>query len=196
LTVYQALMQNQAIMRVMDDFETPRLRVRHWHANFDDGPRLQALHHDLAGMLTPDVLHHLPPPLQITDAPDAIAKWITDRDTESDVFTIRAQTSETLLGLLILAEFQQPDGPHDIHDIHLGFMFAQSAWGKGYASELIAGLVQWAREQPRPIHLLGGVAKTNPASARVLQKAGFTRVAERSDDETDMFGMLSSSATK
>jgi RimJ/RimL family protein N-acetyltransferase len=170
------------------EFETSRLRVHHWRASLDDGPRLKTLHLELAEMLTPDVLQHLPPPLQITNAPNAIAKWVLARDAESDVFAVREQNSETLLGLLILVEFQEPGGTLDIH---LGFLFAQTAWGKGYASELITGLVQRANTQSRPIQLLGGVAKTNPASARVLQKAGFERRAELSDDETDMFGMQS-----
>jgi len=175
-------------------FETSRLSVRPWRDDLDNDPRRENLYKELAAILTPDVLRHLPEPLQITDAPDAITRWVADRDAESDVYTVHAQGPDTLLGLLILVEFPEPDAGGTRHTIHLGFLFAENQWGKGYASELIDGLVHWTQNRNHRVQLLGGVAKDNPASARVLQKAGFVRIAEMSDDETDMFGMQSEAA--
>ena len=172
-------------------FDTARLKVRPWRDCVDDAACLENLQAELTTILTPQVLRHLPVPLQITDAADAVAQWITDRNAESDVYTVRAQESDALLGLLILVEFPEPDAGGMRHMIHLGYMFAKSDWGKGYASELIDGLVHWIQVQNRPVQILGGVAKGNPASARVLQKAGFERIAEMSDNETDMFGLQS-----
>lgn len=69
----------------------------------------------------------------------------------------------------------------------LGNSLGQSAWGKGYASELLAGLVLHVPKTG--FRLLGGVGRENPASAHVLRKTGFQIVPELSDTETEMFGI-------
>ena len=169
-------------------FDTARLQVRNWRGSLDDGLRQQQLCEEFLPVLTADVLQHLPPPLQLSGQPDEIAKWVQDRAAESNVFTIRTNDRNALVGLLILAEFPADD--HGPSSLHLGFLFAQNAWGQGYASELVEGLVQWADNRGTPTQLLGGVEKSNPASARVLQKCGFEKVADMSGEETDMFGRL------
>jgi ribosomal-protein-alanine N-acetyltransferase len=59
--------------------------------------------------------------------------------------------------------------------------------GKGYASELLVGLVLHVPKTG--LRLLGGVGRENPASAQVLRKTGFHVVQELSDTETEMFGI-------
>ena len=60
----------------------------------------------------------------------------------------------------------------------IGYMFAQSAWGKWYASELVLGLVATLRAAGFK-YAFGGVADQNPASARVLEKAGFEAISNQ-----------------
>ena len=78
--------------------------------------------------------------------------------------------------------------PADEKRCHIGYLLAEPTWGKGYATELVTGLVEALRSEA-PMTLLGGVDTKNPASARVLEKAGFRLSAELSDDETSIFAL-------
>lgn len=157
-------------------YTTDRLTVCHWGDALGHPQARVRLEQDLLPILTPAVLAHLPPSLQTEQTPGAINKWVNNRSQESDVYTISKTTSGQLIGLLILADPQNP------HQIHLGYLLAESAWGQGYASEILQRLV--AQFTHRPVQLMGGVVRDNPASARVLEKAGFHQVAEQSDDNT------------
>ena len=105
-------------------------------------------------------------------------QWIGARDAESDIYLIREKGTDALIGLMFLT-------PSFNNDIHLGYLLGQSAWGKGYASELLAGLMLHVPKTG--FRLLGAVGRENPASAHVLRKTGFHIVPELSDRETEMF---------
>jgi RimJ/RimL family protein N-acetyltransferase len=169
-----------------DGFATERLDVARWTACLRDGSRRAELIDEVAPILTPRVLHHLPEHFQLSGAAQAVAGWIDARDAESDVFKVRERSSSGLLGLLILASFPEPDAKTQIH---VGYLLAERAWGKGFATELLEGLVRWQRRHSRPVELLAGLERTNLASARVLRKAGFTRRPELTRGETEFFGL-------
>lgn len=167
-------------------FETARMVVQNWEEILCDEAQRSVLITNLKGVLTPTVLQHLPEPLQISDTQTAINDWITERVRESDVQLVRDRVDDRLLGLLILAEFTELEAPTTVH---LGYLFSESAWGKGYATELIAGLVTWYKDEGRSVQLLGGVETDNIPSAKVLQKNGFELVEELSNLTTEMFGL-------
>ena len=108
------------------------------------------------------------------------SQWIDARDAESDIYLIREIGTYAFIGLMFLT-------PPFNNDIHLGYLLGQSTWGRGYASELIAGLVPHVPKNG--FCLLGGVGCKNLASAHVLRKTGFQLVPELSDTETEMFGI-------
>ena len=56
--------------------------------------------------------------------------------------------------------------------LRLGYMLAESSWGKGLASELVRGVVEWC-ENKDVASVTGGVERDNIASRRVLEKCGF-----------------------
>lgn len=168
-------------------FKTERMQINTWAECLNDAHQRQKLIAELAAVLTPPVLRHLPEPLQLSDGQQAIDDWISARAAESDVMTIRDQANSDLLGLLILAEFSDPDA---VTTVHLGYLFAETAWGKGCATELLSGLIDWYRARARPVQLLGGVELGNAASARVLQKNGFEKAADLSGATTDMFRLV------
>lgn len=150
-------------------FETKRLLVRAWK------PSDHSIEAELKALLTPMVLAHLPPKLQVVSSPN---EWIRARAAESDVLLALQKNDRTLLGLVLLARIE--------NDIHLGYLLAESAWGQGYATELVKGL--------RPALALGGaqrvvgsVGKDNPASARVLEKAGFREETGSSCEDTKQY---------
>lgn len=140
------------------EFETERLRIRGWSGAHPASA--------LRPVLTPAVLAHLPSSLQ-EPGPE---RWISARLSESEVLAVIAE--DTLIGVVILAG-QDP--------VHLGYLLAEAAWGKGYARELVRGLVS---AMPKAT-LHAGVARDNPASARVLEKAGFNVL--EADSEMAMY---------
>ena len=148
-----------------------------------DGAR-DRLKTELDPMLDERVLNHLPPSLQRPEGERAVERWMEAVEADSLVHSVRQRKGSELLGLLILAPFRETD---NVRTIHLGYLFTIEAWGKGYATELINGLVDWCAGQPGSWRLVGGVERDNPASAAVLRKAGFERSADLSTDETDTF---------
>ena len=58
--------------------------------------------------------------------------------------------------------------------LEVGYWFARSAWGQGFASELVKASLDFARE--RGVDLVSAFARPeNGASCRVLEKAGFRK---------------------
>ena len=74
-------------------------------------------------------------------------------------------------------------------DVRLGYLIAESAWGKGLASELIGGFVEWCREQTI-VSIEGGVGRENQASQRVLEKNGFELVTPTDPMQGELFFRL------
>ena len=150
-------------------YPTDRLLIDDWTPHLRDEVRRSALEKGLGEILTPAVLAHLPHPLQLGPRHN-VSDWIDARAAEAEVHLVTMTTTGSLAGLLILAPF---DG--EPPDIHIGYLFAEEVWGKGLATEMLLGLVGAA---PRPVRLLAGVEAGNPASARVLEKAGFAKPGE------------------
>jgi len=170
---------------MLGDFDTDRLSIRNWSVLLDDPVRRPILNDALATALTGPVLAHLPDQLQMTDPAREIAGWIDARAAESVGYTVHTRHDDTLLGLLMLVEIAEDYGSRAWH---LGYLLAQWAWGQGYASEMVVGLVDACRAAG-PMRLIGGVGHGNPASARVLEKAGFQRDVAASLDGTDLYAL-------
>ena len=165
-------------MTLFQKFETERLSVAHWADIIAVPVARRRLATQLPDLLAPDVIAHLPPFFDLTD--QNVDQWIDARDAESDIYLIRETGTDAIIGLMFLT-------PPFNNDIHLGYLLGQAAWGKGYASELLSGLVLHIPKIG--FRLLGGVGRENPASVHVLQKTGFQLVPELSDTKTEMFGI-------
>ncbi|MFC7176520.1 GNAT family N-acetyltransferase [Halosegnis marinus] len=59
----------------------------------------------------------------------------------------------------------------------LGYFLDPGAWGNGYATAAVELVTTHAFRERRYEKVVAGVYATNPASARVLEKAGFEREA-------------------
>ena len=55
----------------------------------------------------------------------------------------------------------------------VGYVLAPEVWGRGYASEAVAAMVDAAFSLTHVIEINASVRVENPASRRVLEKAGF-----------------------
>lgn len=170
--------------QVRFEFMTTRLSVCPWTAELSDPKRRAMIEAELKELLVPEVLEFLPESLALTGGENAIGTWIEERVALAQVCTARARADGALLGLLFAFQRDADDGREAA--LNLGYMFKISAWGHGFASELVAGFVSALPDIGTP-QVLAGVARGNEASARVLAKNGFKPVAELSGEDLDMF---------
>jgi RimJ/RimL family protein N-acetyltransferase len=75
-----------------------------------------------------------------------------------------------VVGFIILFEIDH--GVADGAEVRLGYVLAESAWGRGLASELVHGFVEWCRKAD-VARIVGGVDRDNVPSRRVMEKNGF-----------------------
>ena len=115
-------------------------------------------------------------PVPVPDTPDRIAARFTsdlDHWARHGVgrWCVRAAGQPVgLCGLTHRAGFP---------GLNLSYHLSPDHWGKGWASLLAAGMVGLcAAWNDGPDHLHALVRAANPASARVIEKAGFRRTAE------------------
>jgi ribosomal-protein-alanine N-acetyltransferase len=157
-------------------FETSRLVVDEWHRWAKHGRSDSSLLHVIPSIMTEPVTRSLPSHWQGAYDVDRARGWIAERDREGPTLMVADRSTGEALGLLILHELEADD--EEGVDIRLGYMLAERAWGRGLASELVAGFVDWCRSQGGIRSIAGGVAHDNPASIRVLEKNGFRPLRE------------------
>jgi RimJ/RimL family protein N-acetyltransferase len=68
-----------------------------------------------------------------------------------------------------------PHIDHAAREAELGYLVAPSARGRGYATELLRLLTDWAFEQAGVLRATLVIDVENPASARVAERAGYVR---------------------
>lgn len=74
-------------------------------------------------------------------------------------------------------------GPDPQGDAELGYGLNPSAWGRGFASEMLLALVSWGRAQKGVRRVTAKTRPDNHASIRVLEKSGFARIGTARDPE-------------
>lgn len=68
-------------------------------------------------------------------------------------------------------------------ETHVGYLIAQSHWGKGIMSEALRQFLELVEHRP----LMAHVASSNTGSRRVLEKCGFVLIDERESPETERY---------
>lgn len=136
---------------------------------------------EVAMVLTATTTRSLPTEWQGDFTVERSNDWIRARDAESATLLAVHRSSNATIGLMILFESSAEETTGI--DLRLGYVLAESTWGRGLASELVEGLVAWSRSQPSIRSIAGGVAVQNQASIRVLRKNGFTPTAETANGE-------------
>ncbi len=158
-------------------FQTARLSVEGWREALATGAGRAALAERMVDILTPDVTEMLPPKWQPLGSLDEALEWLDARAAEGDCFTVKTKDDDRIVGCLV-AYAETAESDPALLDLRIGYLFAREAWGHGYASELIAGLVDWCEAAGDIRTLIGGVEEDNTASIRVLEKNGFRIVPE------------------
>jgi RimJ/RimL family protein N-acetyltransferase len=142
------------------ELRTARLTLRPLaHA---DAPGLASLADDIevARMLT-----SFPHPYTLADAEDLIRRS-QDADPAAEVMWAIELPGEGAIGTLGF----DPDG---VLADEVGYWIGRPYWGRGYVSEALAAGLAWARRPWGRRCMTARHFIDNPASARVLAKAGF-----------------------
>jgi RimJ/RimL family protein N-acetyltransferase len=144
--------------------ETDRLRLRRFHLT--DAARIQelaSLKEVAQGTL------RLPHPYP----DDAAEVWIKSQEQEYETgtsvnFAITLIADALLIGAIgldIVAEHRHA---------RMGYWLGKPNWGKGYATEAVKAVLAYGFTQRGLHRIYAGHFSNNPASGRVLQKAGMT----------------------
>ncbi len=158
-------------------FHTARLSVESWTEALSDADRRAALAERMVEIMTPEVAQALPPKWQPLASFDEALEWLEARAAEGDCFTVKTKDNDCIVGCLV-AYAETAESDPALLDLRIGYLFAREAWGHGFASELIAGLVDWCVTAGDIRTLIGGVEEDNVASIRVLEKNGFRLVPD------------------
>lgn len=150
------------------EFETSRLRVEEWHTRASRTNLVEFV----MRLLTPEVTKALPPSWHGSYDRERAEAWIAERDEESAVLLVSEIATNKPVGLVLLGE-NRTKGDGASRDVRLGYLLAEDAWGRGFASEIVGGFVAWCETRDSIRSILAGVSVDNEASKRVLLKNGF-----------------------
>jgi len=79
-------------------------------------------------------------------------------------------------------------GPPDADGmVEIGYSVLQSYRNRGYATEAVKALAEWASEHPEVRGIVAETKRTNTGSIRVLEKNGFTQVEPGSEQDLIRF---------
>ncbi|MGR6501812.1 GNAT family N-acetyltransferase [Shewanella sp. Koi 1] len=147
----------------MLELYTDRLRLRSLQEQ--DWPHFLALHQD------PDINRYV----RIPEAPEVIRQKFEQRSATWDYAS--GDWLTLVIETLDCAEFIGLTGLH-CHSVEeqraeVGYLLAHAGQGKGYATESLQAVVDWACLSLSVHKLVGHCAKDNIGSARVMEKCGF-----------------------
>ncbi len=145
-------------------YRTQRLLVEEVHAS-TLLPLRDKLLSCIPEILTPTVVDKLPDYFQQVTSSQNAAIWLQRMLADSRLFMVEVSKGK-VIGFLFV--FESSD------DVQIGYLLAEEYWGQGLASELLQGFILYAQENEAWSMLVGGVDKSNIASAKLLEKLGFT----------------------
>lgn len=112
-----------------------------------------------------NVRDRFPHPYSLEDA----ERWIEHARNEEPITNFALAVEGTAVGGIGLIFHD------DIYhrSAELGYWLGEVYWGRGLVTEAVCGVVEWGFANYNIARIYAGVLEWNPASARVLEKAGF-----------------------
>lgn len=144
----------------------------------------------------PETMKFIPRPL-VTDIEGALAhiKMINDKiDENIDInWAVTEKGSDKCIGIM---GFYRTQPEH--FRTELGYMITSEHWGKGYVTEAVKTLLDFAFKTLNFHSIVAVIDSRHMASERVLQKVGFVKEAHFKEDfyynneftDTVMYGLL------
>lgn len=154
-------------------YQTSRLSVVEVSS---DTPQLEILA-GIPELLTPKVVEHLPPYFNNITSNSEAKNWLQKMATESLLFAVKRMETNTLIGFVFVYVEHGTDA-------HIGYLLGESHWRKGYATELLQGLIDFVITDKKWDKLIAGVDASNKVSSKLLLKLGFI---EQVNENKDMF---------
>jgi len=157
MTLCEGLPREQFRERSIPVLESKRLAMR--APRLEDAKTVAALANDRR---IAENTARIPHPYKIADA-DGFIRGANKSDGEA-VFLITLRDKTVIGACGVTAQEQTPE---------LGYWLGVEHWGKGYATEALHAVIDYAFTDLEHIALQAGARVTNPASRRVLEKCGF-----------------------
>jgi RimJ/RimL family protein N-acetyltransferase len=144
----------------LPELETARLRLR--RPTVEDAPWIarMAADYDVARMTA-----RMPHPYAEEDA-RRFLEAVPEQDPSTDLTWVMEDRAEGPIGVLAFFSEGWP-APE------LGYWLGRPFWSRGYASEAVSAAIAFAERDWRKKLVVAGHFADNPASGRVLEKAGF-----------------------
>jgi RimJ/RimL family protein N-acetyltransferase len=100
--------------------------------------------------------------------PQAADGWLRHVATQEPETSFAIATAKELIGGIGL------ELGEDVHHrtAEIGFWLGEPFWGRGIVTDAVTAFTPWAFERFDLLRIWAGVFESNPASARVLEKAG------------------------
>ena len=124
------------------------------------------LYKSIKMLLTPNVVKSLPEYFQNVSTDKAAQAWLDTINQEGELLLIRSKTEHELIGCIFMHE-----ATADI--VHIGYLFAEHHWGKGFAKESLSRLIDTLSASSSSLTLIAGVERNNVASIKLLSILGF-----------------------
>jgi RimJ/RimL family protein N-acetyltransferase len=91
----------------------------------------------------------------------------------STLWTAISKTENKMIGdLCIVGE------PNAAGEIEIGYGTYDAFQGRGYMTEMVGGMIEWAKAQKTVKAIVATTDKTNTASFKVLEKNHFIKISE------------------
>jgi [ribosomal protein S5]-alanine N-acetyltransferase len=91
----------------------------------------------------------------------------------STLWTAISKTENKMVGDLCIIGEPNVDG-----EIEIGYGTYEEFRNKGFMVEIVRGIIEWAKSQPKVKSIIASTDKTNIASYKVLEKNGFVMIGE------------------
>ena len=144
--------------------ETERLVLR--SVVLEDAPRIHELVSDRQISAT---ITSIPHPYPENQAREWLESVLNSEDEGRELlFGIIRKTDELFMGLISI----DAGGQHDSSEV--GYWIGVDYWGKGYMTEALVRIIQYGFEDLGLNRIYATHFHDNPASGRVMQKAGMT----------------------
>jgi RimJ/RimL family protein N-acetyltransferase len=127
------------------------------------------------------------PPETLADALPSFLGWLEAAPDRVGWFGWYALTTGVGVTAPVLVASAGFKGPPQDGTAEIGYSVLPQFQGRGYATEMVGGLVRWALGQPGVARVVAETEWANPASVRVLRKAGFAPVGPASESGAARF---------
>lgn len=91
----------------------------------------------------------------------------------STLWTAILKGENKMIGDLCIVGEPSPAG-----EIEIGYGTYDEFQGKGFMTEMVGGIIEWAKTQPAVQFIIASTDKTNTASFKVLEKNSFVKIGE------------------